>query len=508
MTPRFLRGSAAALVYVFAAQGALADLTAQDVWSDWRGYLSAAGYQITGTESMSGGTLTVSNLSMTMQVPEGEGTVTMQLDQLVFIENGDGTVNVAMAPQMPIRFDARPKDAERVQGEIGLSQTGAAMIVSGSPSDMAYNYTAARVDMGLNALTVDGDPLPSDVLGVSMSLGNVISSTKMKLGALRTYEQRMNADSLSYAVSFDDPESNDKASFTGAMQGLGFQGTSSVPLKMDTSDFQKLLKDGFSIDGRFTYSSGNGNMTGTGEGQDFAFSSSSQGGSAAVTMDATHLAYDLTQSKSAFTLQTAEVPFPIAIAMEKIAFALDLPIAKSDQEQPFSFALTLGDFTMPEQLWGIFDPGAILPRDPASIIVDVAGKAKVLFDFLDPAIAEMLDKTQTPPGELNALTINQLLVSAAGAKLTGSGDFTFDNSDLESFDGLPAPTGTASLQLVGANGLIDRLIQMGLMSDDDAMGARMMMGMMAVPGDGEDTLNSKIEINDQGQILANGQRLK
>lgn len=40
------------------------------------------------------------------------------------------------------------------------------------------------------------------------------------------------------------------------------------------------------------------------------------------------------------------------------------------------------------------------------------------------------------------------------------------------------------------------------------MGARMMMGMLAVPGEAEDTLTSKIEISEDGQIHANGQRIK
>lgn len=101
-----------------------------------------------------------------------------------------------------------------------------------------------------------------------------------------------------------------------------------------------------------------------------------------------------------------------------------------------------------------------------------------------------------------------MLVSLVGAKLTGDADFTFDNSNTEEFDGLPAPSGVANLQLVGANALIDKLIDMGLLQESDAMGARMMMGLMAVPGDEPDTLNSKIEFTEDGQILANGQRIK
>ena len=40
------------------------------------------------------------------------------------------------------------------------------------------------------------------------------------------------------------------------------------------------------------------------------------------------------------------------------------------------------------------------------------------------------------------------------------------------------------------------------------MGARMMMSMFAVPGQGEDELTSKIEVTGDGQVKANGQRLK
>jgi len=49
---------------------------------------------------------------------------------------------------------------------------------------------------------------------------------------------------------------------------------------------------------------------------------------------------------------------------------------------------------------------------------------------------------------------------------------------------------------------------MGLVAEEQAMGARMMMGLFAVAGADEDTLNSKIEVNEQGQVFANGQRLR
>ena len=112
-----------------------------------------------------------------------------------------------------------------------------------------------------------------------------------------------------------------------------------------------------------------------------------------------------------------------------------------------------------------------------------------------------------PPGELHSLEITELRAKVGGADLSGTGSFTFDNSDLTTFDGVPAPTGKIDLVLAGGNGLLDKLVAMGLIPQDQAMGARMMMAMFAKPGEGQDVLNSTLEFKDKG-FFANGQRLK
>jgi hypothetical protein len=40
------------------------------------------------------------------------------------------------------------------------------------------------------------------------------------------------------------------------------------------------------------------------------------------------------------------------------------------------------------------------------------------------------------------------------------------------------------------------------------MGARMMMGVFTVAGPSEDELNSRLEVNEDGHVFANGQRLR
>ena len=111
------------------------------------------------------------------------------------------------------------------------------------------------------------------------------------------------------------------------------------------------------------------------------------------------------------------------------------------------------------------------------------------------------------PGELNGVQITELTVRGAGAEITGGGAFTFDNSDLETFDGLPRPEGQVDFAINGVNGLVDKLIQMGLIPEEEAMMPRMMLGMFATPV-GDDMLTSTIEVNSEGHLLANGQRLR
>jgi hypothetical protein len=54
---------------------------------------------------------------------------------------------------------------------------------------------------------------------------------------------------------------------------------------------------------------------------------------------------------------------------------------------------------------------------------------------------------------------------------------------------------------------MDNLVAMGLLPEEQVMGARMMLGLFTVPT-GDDQLTTTIEVNAEGQILANGQRLQ
>jgi hypothetical protein len=269
-----------------------------------------------------------------------------------------------------------------------------------------------------------------------------------------------------------------------------------------------MLASGFSSIGTFYYQGGDMDMAFNGPDGAGTANTSSTGGAIEYAFGAEGLRYDVTQTGLAISALVPDVPLPIILNMALSKFNFAMPIQKSDEEQDFALGFTMGDFTVSDMLWGMMDPSAELPRDPATLALDLTGKAKVLFDFMNPDQAAALESSGAAPGELNALTLKSLIVDAVGARLTGTGDFTFDNSDLASFGGIPRPTGAVDLKLVGGNGLLDKLVKIGMLPQGQAMGARMMMGLFAEAGAEPDTLNSKLEINDAGHILANGQRIQ
>ncbi|NIZ14682.1 DUF2125 domain-containing protein [Phaeobacter sp. HF9A] len=499
-----LRGLGVFAPVLFLAQAAHADLTAQDVWSDWKAYMSSTGYEVTASENMSGNTLTVSDIAM--QIAMDGDTVSVTLGTLDFVENGDGTVNVVMPGEFPMAFDI-DADGDAVKGTLLYTTGGEPMVVSGDTSEMTYNYQAETATISLEDLEIDGEAVPAEVAAFTMTLNDFTSETVMQIGDLRNYAQTLSIANTVYSFAFNEPDGNDGATFSGAVEGLAMTGEASIPDIQDPTDVAAMLKAGMAYNGNITFKGGNSNIAGNDGSDTFAVQTTSTGGTLDMTLSPEGLAYDVTQTGATVNVEGSDIPFPISLSMEELGMNFAMPLTKSEDEQDFALGFALRDFAVPEMLWGLVDPAGELPHDPATLVVDLTGKGKLFFDLVDEEQMAAVEAGDEAPGELNALNINEILLSAAGAELTGEGAFTFDNTDLETFDGMPAPNGMATLKLVGGNALMDKLVAMGLLSEDDVMGARMMMGMFAVAA-GDDTLTSRIEVNDEGHVLANGQRLK
>lgn len=493
------------------ATSAAADLTAAEVWGDWRGYMEGMGYAVTATEAVGGNVLTVSDIAVQISGGPDIETMTMSMGPIQFVDMGDGTVEVVMPASMPVVIDIAPKSTERpAHIAFDYTQSGQRMIVSGDTDTMEYNYSTDTFGFDLAELEVDGTEFDQTTAKFSLVGTAVQSLTKVSLGDTRRYEQDLKIGSTVYDLLFKSPDGVEAMTTNSTFQEMVFTGTSAFPTDgtVQTQDLTPLLAAGFAFNGTLTAQGTETKMEIVSDDGTSKIKTGSGSSTLTVAMDADGIDYDVTASKIQIGAEIAGLPFPLFAEMEQSGFELRAPIMKSEESQDFALGFDMTGFTMSDIIWALFDPEAQLPRDPATIALGVSGKAKVLFDLLDTEQMENLAESGTVPGELNALKIDHLTVDAVGAKVGATGDVTFDNTDMTTLPGFPKPVGDINIDVAGANGLMDKLVAMGLLPSDQVMGARMMLGLFAVPGDAPDTLKSKIEFNDAGQILANGQRIK
>ncbi|MEL7216222.1 MAG: DUF2125 domain-containing protein, partial [Pseudomonadota bacterium] len=251
----------------------------------------------------------------------------------------------------------------------------------------------------------------------------------------------------------------------------------------------------FFMNSVLSYSRFGYDIEGTDPSTRFSIAMANDGGQISTEISNERLSYALMGSGLDFDLSSSDIPVPVAVNAESTRMGISIPTAPSDAPADMALNLDFNGVTMSEEIWGLFDPGAALPRDPAVIRLVATGTAQLFTSLIgfDPM------QLSGPPGELRSVDLEDLEISAAGASLTGTGSVTFTPGRM-----IPEPVGSVELALQGLNGLLDRLTQAGLLPPEQAGMARGMAGMFARPGAAADTLESTIEFSEGGSITANG----
>ena len=483
---------------------AMADLTAEQVWEDWQASLAQYGEEIDlGTANRSGDTLMVSGV--VVRATDEMTTFEVAFPEMGFRDVGDGTVAVTMGPRYDMMVtDNTDSSITPVTMRMGLEQENFEMMVSGTSEELTYDFSADSMTFSFDEFTEGDDTIE---LLAELVLNGVTGNYVVEPGELRRTIQTYSAEDAVVTMDIVDPGGPGQFKLNGTIDSLSGGGTGAVPTDVDMADPSALFTSGLMGDGDLILGRSSYDFEFVENGQPTTGRVTSGGSTLNVSVDEGVVDYEGEAQEMAVSVVGGNIPVPIDLEMETYGYRFAMPMTKSEEPQDFRLGLTFAGFTMNDFLWNLFDPGTVLPRDPATVSFDITGKGNWLFDLMDPDEAQAMAMSDTP-GELHEMNLSNLVVDAAGARLTGDGALTFDNTDTETFNGLPRPEGEVNLTLLGGNGLIDKLVTMGLLPEDQAMGARMMMGLFAVPGEGEDVLNSKIEINDQGHVLANGQRIQ
>ncbi len=502
---------------------AYADISTNDVWDIWKNYMSSFGYEVTANEAESGDTLTLTDIKATYSLPKEKGTAYSTISELILKENGDGTVSVICPEVMTIisHAEVKPEDKKNTEAQpvptegesqatsdgpnitnIGMEMQCAdlEMIASGTPENMVFDYSGPSMTVKL--LEFDTPSQDADIERLELTMNGVKGqSTYDNTGDNQSRGQKFSAETVQYSTEMAGTDGKGDVTATATINDISFEGTGNYPEEADMSSALGMALMG--MEGTFQYGSSRTEFKSS-EPMSGEFKSSSGGGN--FLMKDGVVSFDFTSNEPSMTI-TEGIPFPIEITAKETSMKFMIPFAPGEESKDFGFGMSYKEIVIPDMLWGMFDPQQKLPRDPLTLAVELSGKGKLQADFSDLEEVAKVESGDKKMGELETLSLKSLTLRGVGVELTGAGDLSFDNTKTVE-NGLPEPSGAINLKLDGSNALIDNLIAAGLLPEEKAMGMRMMLGMFTVAGDGEDSLNSKIEFRPGGEILANGQRIK
>ena len=494
-----LRG-AVCVAALFAGGSAHADVTAAEVWENIKTQMEGYGEQglTIGAEEISGGTVAVSDIAISFS--DDEISWVMDVGDMTLTEQGDGTVSVTMEESFPIVISG----ADGVVVTIDITQENLSLIVGGEPEAMNYTIAADSYGIAFREAVDGGVTFTGDA---SLTASGITGNYVVSGDELQEIVSDLSVETVDVLVDFQIPGGNGEY-ITGAakINGLTSQGEATVPVGAEFENPDDIFIDGFGFSGGYQIGSAEYVFDMNVDGDQLAGSVSTGPVTLEGEMNIQTIAYQSTSRDIAISFVSGAFPLPIEMSVAEYGVNFRMPVGVSEEPAPFAIGFDMVDLEVSEMLWNIFDAGAVLPRDPATLQIGLSGTAKALIDLLDPANTEAFD-SQEVPFEPYSLTLDTLRLSVAGALITGGGEFTFDNTDTQTFAPLPRPQGDALIEIIGLNGLLDNLVAMGLVPADQVMGPRMMMGMFA-RATGDDMMEIAVEVTEDGQVNVNGNRVR
>ncbi len=516
-------------VALMAASPALADITADELWSVWQTQSANMGYNITATASPSGNGLVLTNVTNAMDIEEL--TLTAVIPQVTMTNNADGTVSLSMSDTLTYSLTGIPDDDAPDAINVLISQNGFAATASGSATNLTLDSSFAEMNVE-NVEFIGGNQSEIPEFGLVLAIENYAANASYDFSnpdltgidstaSLGSFVFNLDAREVSGAAPAPQPVapqpvapgkagppataptaptggsgSGDDAHLTMELMiaDIAASGAGVLPSGFDYMAAES-FPPGMNLSGSVTYGPASAHLAFMDRWENFDFSTSNSGGMIGFGISEDAISYELGGQNVQLSLMGSDMPFPISAAADVTGLAISMPLSQQPQPSPFAASVNYQGVTVGDQMWAMIDPTQAIPRGPATLLVDMTGTVQLFANLM-----EMDPMTMNgPPGELRELTLNNLQVSVAGAELTGTGDVDFAPGQI-----IPMPEGQVDLNLSGANGLIDILTQAGLLPPQQGGMIRGMLGMFAQPGATPDTYSSTIVFGPGGSITANG----
>ncbi len=490
-------------VAVLLGGAAQAALSADQLWARWQEAAAAAGFSLSAVgQASDGGALTLTGVTVRPAIPMGADGLEGSIAKISMTAQADGSVTVEMAPEFTVPVAG-------LGDGIVLSQEGLVLTAREQGAGISYDYAADRVSLNMATASTVAQTYgpPVDVTGnVNMVVTGASGTYSDVPEASRVVSLTLNAANVAYSVRSSDAEATVKSDQITTIDDVVLSAVADVPLTARLTEIEgpgdvaALLKDGLKLNLEMAQGKTAGSADEVNPLMSFKLVTTGLPGTARVSVDQTGFALEVANQGATMSGTSEVLATPVNLSFGPIVMDVKVPLVGTDAQE-FRYRVALQDVLVNEEIWALIDPGKTLPRDPASLTIDAAGMASL--DLLMLAEASEAGMTEITPPRLDTLDIKALAFAVAGAAIDGSGSFTFDNAT-----DTPVPVGTGTVTVTGVNGLIDRLVTIGLLPEDQAGSARMMMGMFLTPGEGEDVLTSTLESQAGGSVFVNGMQVK
>ena len=402
------RRSAVIAALLCTTTAAHADVTAQQVWDSWKTQMTVygdAGISF-GAETMAGDTLTVESIAIDISDEYGDFQVTSTMGPIAFTEQGDGTVAIALPDSYPLRIAF---DGGDEYFDLLITQQNAQMTASGTPQAISYALSADRYALEVAGISPEMEEEASFEAGI-LAMTDITGTYLVTEGNLQTISYALDIGALEAEMLVrENSDRGESISFDAMVDGMSMTADIAMPAGMTMADIDMDpgFAQGTSFAGSYAFGASTYSFLADFEYDYVAADAEIAEGALDFAMNLDGLRYaTMTRGVAISANIPEEFPMPIEASMAEASFVIDLPLSKSDAPRDMEMGFALRDLAVADPLWSMVDPGAVLPRDPVTMVIDITGKATPLFDLLDPE-QQMAAAMSDLPGELNEVTLNE-----------------------------------------------------------------------------------------------------
>lgn len=349
-----LRGSVA-LAAALAATGALADLTADEVWEAWQAYSATSGTVTEATVVRDGARLTASDVAMTTMAEDVR--IRIAIDRIDFVEQDDGTVAVTMSDAYSMEVTG--EDGERVVA--GIRHPGMRITVSESETGLNHAIAASEVTVALEELSAPDAPDIPVFRATALGVGGFYDIPREPGGPFTSH---LTFGTLNAEVEARDGDDEVEFAYaaTGLRVSIGLSGLDAAEM-LDDGDMAGALAAGLAVEVGFAHDTLRYSFTMTEFGERTHAAGSALQGDTRFALSDGGLSISTASRNPEVTLAGGELPFPeFTLNASEIAYGLSLPTSGSPEPQDMSLLLRLVDVAVPGDVWEMFDPAGQLAQ--------------------------------------------------------------------------------------------------------------------------------------------------